>query len=31
MGRDKGTTCLACLDGDYPLPVQMEMDKLALE
>ena len=31
MGRDKGTTCLACLDGDYPLPVQLEMDKLALE
>jgi amidophosphoribosyltransferase len=23
--------CLACLTGDYPLPVQLEMDKLALE
>ncbi len=31
MGRSKASTCLACLDGEYPLPVQMEMDKLALE
>ncbi len=31
MGRTKASSCLACLDGDYPLPVQMEMDKLALE
>ena len=23
--------CLACLTGDYPIPVQLEMDKLALE
>ncbi|HVB65437.1 MAG TPA: amidophosphoribosyltransferase [Nitrolancea sp.] len=23
--------CTACLTGDYPLPVQMEMDKLSLE
>jgi amidophosphoribosyltransferase len=23
--------CLACLTGEYPIPVQMEMDKLALE
>jgi amidophosphoribosyltransferase len=23
--------CLACFTGDYPIPVQMEMDKLALE
>ncbi len=23
--------CLACFNGDYPIPVQMEMDKLALE
>jgi amidophosphoribosyltransferase len=23
--------CLACFTGDYPLPVQLEMDKLALE
>src|SRR5207244_1297867 len=30
MGRTKATTCLACLDGDYPLPVQMEKVKLAI-
>ena len=23
--------CLACLTGDYPMPVQIEMDKLELE
>jgi len=23
--------CLACFNGDYPIPVQIEMDKLALE
>jgi amidophosphoribosyltransferase len=23
--------CLACFNGDYPIPVQMEMDKLSLE
>ena len=23
--------CLACFTGDYPLPVQLEMDKLELE
>jgi amidophosphoribosyltransferase len=23
--------CMACFTGDYPIPVQMEMDKLALE
>ncbi|MBE0415945.1 MAG: amidophosphoribosyltransferase, partial [Dehalococcoidia bacterium] len=23
--------CLACFNGDYPVPVQLEMDKLALE
>ncbi len=23
--------CLACLTGDYPIPVQLEMDKLAME
>jgi amidophosphoribosyltransferase len=27
----KETFCLACLTGDYPVPVQMEMDKLELE
>ena len=25
MGRDKDTSCLACFDGAYPVPVQMEM------
>ena len=25
------TFCLACFTGDYPVPVQLEMDKLALE
>ncbi|MFC2005944.1 amidophosphoribosyltransferase [Chloroflexota bacterium] len=25
------TFCLACFTGDYPIPVQIEMDKLALE
>ncbi len=23
--------CLACFTGEYPIPVQLEMDKLALE
>jgi amidophosphoribosyltransferase len=23
--------CMACFTGDYPIPVQLEMDKLALE
>jgi amidophosphoribosyltransferase len=23
--------CLACFTGEYPIPVQMEIDKLALE
>ena len=27
----KDTFCLACFTGNYPLPVQLEMDKLALE
>lgn len=27
----KDTFCLACFTGDYPVPVQMEMDKLGLE
>ena len=26
-----GDLCLACLTGDYPIPVQLEMDRLALE
>ena len=24
-------SCLACFTGEYPVPVQLEMDKLALE
>jgi len=27
----KNTFCLACFTGNYPTPVQLEMDKLALE
>jgi amidophosphoribosyltransferase len=27
----KESLCMACLTGDYPIPVQLEMDKLALE
>ncbi len=27
----KDNFCLACFTGDYPIPVQLEMDKLALE
>ena len=27
----KDNFCLACFTGDYPIPVQIEMDKLALE
>jgi amidophosphoribosyltransferase len=29
LSRDK--FCLACFTGEYPIPVQVEMDKLALE
>jgi amidophosphoribosyltransferase len=31
IGLPKDTFCLACFTGDYPIPVQIEMDKLALE
>jgi amidophosphoribosyltransferase len=27
----KNIFCTACFTGDYPIPVQLEMDKLALE
>jgi len=30
-GLPRDTFCLACFTGDYPIPVQMGMDKLALE
>ena len=29
LGRER--TCMACFTGDHPIPVQLEMDKLALE
>jgi len=31
VGLPPDSLCLACLTGDYPIPVQLEMDKLALE
>ena len=31
VGEPKSVYCMACFTGDYPLPVQLEMDKLALE
>ena len=31
IGLPKNTFCLACFTGEYPLPVQLDMDKLALE
>jgi len=31
IGLPKDMFCLACFTGDYPIPVQIEMDKLALE
>jgi amidophosphoribosyltransferase len=30
-GLSSDLFCLACLTGEYPIPVQLEMDKLALE
>jgi len=31
VGLPRDIFCLACFTGDYPIPVQMGMDKLALE
>ncbi len=31
VGLPRDKFCLACFTGLYPLPVQLEMDKLALE
>jgi len=31
VGLPKENLCQACLTGNYPIPVQLEMDKLALE
>ncbi len=30
-GGSGASFCMACFTGDYPIPVQLEMDKLALE
>ncbi len=31
VGLPRHNFCLACFTGEYPIPVQLEMDKLALE
>lgn len=31
VGLDKESSCMACFTGEYPIPVQLEMDKLVLE
>ena len=31
VGADKGHYCRACFTGSYPVPVQLDMDKLVLE
>ena len=31
VGQPRADFCMACFTGDYPIPVQLEMDKLALE
>jgi amidophosphoribosyltransferase len=31
VGLPKDNFCMACFTGDYPIPVQLQMDKLALE
>ena len=31
IGLPKSNFCMACFTGDYPVPVQLEMDKLVLE
>lgn len=31
IGMPKGSFCDACFTGNYPIPVQLQMDKLALE
>ena len=31
VGAPRSTFCLACFTGEYPIPVQLEMDKLSLE
>jgi amidophosphoribosyltransferase len=31
IGLPREIFCTACFTGDYPIPVQIQMDKLALE
>lgn len=31
VGLAENSLCMACFTGEYPIPVQLEMDKLALE
>ncbi len=31
VGKDRPMFCLACFDGDYPVPVTAEMEKMAFE
>ncbi len=31
VGLPGDSFCMACFTGEYPIPVQLEMDKLALE
>ena len=31
VGLPRDSFCMACFTGDYPVPVQLQMDKLALE
>ena len=31
VGTTQESTCMACFTGNHPIPVQLEMDKLALE
>lgn len=31
VGTKRNEVCMACFTGEYPIPVQLEMDKLALE
>ena len=31
IGLPKNEFCMACFTGNHPIPIQLEMDKLALE
>ena len=31
VNLDRDRICMACFTGDHPIPVQLELDKLALE